>query len=75
MNFQSVSSYLSKDLLQRRPDPQTATIQHAMAPFVPGEAVLWLSPDNCRADLDGSQGIKHFVVVNMTGTRGLWLLS
>lgn len=56
-------------LFQRLPDRQAATIQHAMAPLVPADAVLCSDRGNGYGHLAVAHGLKHVVVGGKAGTR------
>lgn len=56
-------------LFQRLPDRQAATIQQAMAPLVPADAVLCSDRANGYGHFAVAHGLKHVVVGSKAGTR------
>ncbi|WP_299358628.1 IS1595 family transposase [uncultured Paracoccus sp.] len=56
-------------LFQRLPDRKSATLERAMKPLVPGDAVLCSDGGNGYLVLAARAGIAHFVVGSKPGTR------
>ncbi|WP_152610652.1 IS1595 family transposase [Ruegeria sp. ANG-R] len=56
-------------LFQRLPDRKRLTLERAMQPLVPGDAVLCSDGANGYASLARKGGIEHFVVGSKPGTR------
>ncbi|MEP3435292.1 MAG: IS1595 family transposase [Hoeflea sp.] len=56
-------------LFQRLPDRRAATIQLAMAPLMPSDAVLCSNRGNGYEDLAAAHGLEHVVVGSKPGTR------
>ncbi|MFD2741475.1 IS1595 family transposase [Sulfitobacter aestuarii] len=56
-------------LFQRLPNRKSATVERAMNPLVPGDAVLCSDGGNGYKDLAAARGLEHFVVGSKPGTR------
>ncbi len=56
-------------LFQYLPNRKSATLERAMKPLVPGDAVLCWDSANGYAKLAAAGGIEHFVVGSEPGTR------
>ncbi|MFX0546769.1 IS1595 family transposase [Roseovarius sp. S1116L3] len=56
-------------LFQRLPNRKSATVERAMRPLVPGDAVLCSDGGNGYKNLAAARGIEHFVVGSRPGTR------
>lgn len=56
-------------LFQRLPDRKSATLERAMDPLVPADAVLCSDDGNGYSALAAKAGIEHFVVGSKAGTR------
>ncbi|WP_157733641.1 IS1595 family transposase [Antarctobacter heliothermus] len=56
-------------LFQRLPNRQGITVEHAMKPLVPGDAVLCSDGGNGYKDFAAAGGIEHFVVGSKLGIR------
>ncbi len=56
-------------LFRRLPNRKSATVERAMNPLVPGDAVLCTDGGNGCKDLAAARGLEHFVVGRKPGTR------
>lgn len=56
-------------LFRRLPDRKSATVERAMNPLMPGDAVLCSDGGNGYKDLAAARGVEHFVVGSKPGTR------
>ncbi|MFX0544272.1 IS1595 family transposase [Roseovarius sp. S1116L3] len=56
-------------LFQRLPNRKSATVERAMRPLVPGDAVLCSDGGNDYKILAAARGIEHFLVGSRPGTR------
>ena len=56
-------------LFRRLPNRKSATVERAMNPLVPGDAVLCSDGGNGYKNLAASRGLEHFVVGSKPGTR------
>jgi len=56
-------------LFQRLPNRKSITVERAMAPLVPNDAVLCSDGGNGYKDLAATRGLEHFVVGSKPGTR------
>jgi transposase-like protein len=56
-------------LFRRLPNRKSATVERAMNPLVPGDAVLCSDGGNGYKDLAAARGLEHFVVGSKPGTR------
>lgn len=54
---------------RRLPNRKSATVERAMTPLVPGDAVLCSDGGNGYKDLAAARGLEHFVVGSKPGTR------
>lgn len=56
-------------LFRRLPNRKSATVERAMKPLVPGDAVLCSDGGNGYKELAAARGLEHFVVGSKPGTR------
>jgi hypothetical protein len=56
-------------LFQRLPNPKSATVERAMRPLVPGDAVLCSDGGSGYKNRAAPRGLEHFVVGRKRGTR------
>ncbi|MFA8385653.1 MAG: IS1595 family transposase [Pelagibaca sp.] len=56
-------------LFRRLPNRKSATVERAMDPLVPSDAVLCSDGGNGYKDLATARGLEHFVVGSKPGTR------
>jgi hypothetical protein len=56
-------------LFQRLPNRKSITVERAMKPLVPGDAVLCSDGGNGYKDLAAGRGLEHFVVGSKPGKR------